>query len=40
VKLDPKYNFPTGIITCKIFINDVYFYFVTLKNCFDIKLFN
>ena len=24
VKLDPKYNFPTGIITCKIFINDVY----------------
>jgi len=24
VALDPKYNFPTGIITCKIFINNVY----------------
>ena len=24
LKLDPQYNFPTGIITCKVFINDVY----------------
>ncbi len=24
LKLDPKYHFPTGIITCKIFINDIH----------------
>ena len=24
LKLDPKYNFPTGIITCKVFINDIH----------------
>jgi uncharacterized caspase-like protein len=24
VKLDPKYNFPTGIITCEVFINDIH----------------
>jgi len=29
VNLDPKYNFPTGVLTCKIFIND--FYITTAK---------